>query len=109
MRFLLSQNSRFNEPIPIQDIAFTDRRLVYIAPLQLPEEVLRIHGFGGPIPNKTKDHFQCVFFRHQGKRLENLRGPIKVINPERSTSSWHINQLNQSVFSHTSLPNGLAR
>jgi len=42
------------------------------------------------------------------KRLENLRGPIKVIS-ERSTSSWHINQLNRNVSCHTSLPSGLAR
>jgi hypothetical protein len=58
IRFLISQNSRRNKPIPIQDIAFTDQRLVNIAPLQFSEETLRIHDFGFAIRrcwNKTSD------------------------------------------------------
>ena len=39
MRFLLSQNSRFNELIPTQDIAFTDWKLLNIAPPQLSEKI----------------------------------------------------------------------
>jgi hypothetical protein len=31
------------------------------------------------------------FANREAKRLENLRGPIKVLNPERSTSPWHNN------------------
>jgi hypothetical protein len=39
MRFLLSQNSRFNELIPTQDIALTDWKLLNIAPPQLSEKI----------------------------------------------------------------------
>jgi hypothetical protein len=39
MNFLLSQNSQVNEPIPIQEIAFTDRDFVNVAPLKLGEEI----------------------------------------------------------------------
>src|ERR1017187_2695137 len=42
-------------------------------------------------------HFDLLI---EGK-LENLRGPIKIMNSEKSISSWHTKQLNRSVFSHT--------
>src|SRR5438067_7490088 len=43
MKSLLAEDSRFNEPIPIHDIAFTDRKLLNTAPLQFGEKIAQIH------------------------------------------------------------------
>ena len=43
MSSFLSQNSRFNEPIRIQDIALTDRHLVNVASHEFGEKVPQIH------------------------------------------------------------------
>jgi hypothetical protein len=55
--------------------------------LSLPLEAL------GPAPRQSEA--ATVSIDHFYLRLENLRGPIKI------DMSWHINQLNRSVFSHT--------
>src|SRR5205823_13066992 len=46
MKFLLSQDSQFNESIPIHGIPLQCvRNFVNVAPLQFGEEDLRAHGF----------------------------------------------------------------
>jgi hypothetical protein len=63
MKFVFYLKTRDStSPISIQEITVTDHNRVHIAPLQFPEESLRIHAgcHNDGIRRKIKDNFRFV-------------------------------------------------